>query len=101
MTVSCPDTAAFMARGSALQRPGDLSVDDPDQTAAKPCGKASRKPSYCAGVDVWAAVAHAGDTATKLSQAITLYMTPVIYLALDRFSGKGPLTTPQLPRAAG
>jgi hydrophobic/amphiphilic exporter-1 (mainly G- bacteria), HAE1 family len=25
------------------------------------------------------------------SQAITLYITPVIYLALDRFSGKGPL----------
>jgi HAE1 family hydrophobic/amphiphilic exporter-1 len=26
------------------------------------------------------------------SQAVTLYITPVIYLALDRFSGKGPLT---------
>ena len=26
------------------------------------------------------------------SQAITLYITPVIYLALDRFSGKGPVT---------
>jgi HAE1 family hydrophobic/amphiphilic exporter-1 len=25
------------------------------------------------------------------SQAITLYITPVIYLALDRFSGTGPL----------
>lgn len=27
------------------------------------------------------------------SQAITLYITPVIYLALDRFSGKGPVVT--------
>jgi Cu/Ag efflux pump CusA len=27
------------------------------------------------------------------SQAITLYIKPVIYLALDRFSGKGPITT--------
>ena len=29
------------------------------------------------------------------SQAVTLYITPVIYLALDRFSGKGPITQPE------
>ena len=27
------------------------------------------------------------------SQAVTLYITPVIYLALDRFSGRGPVLT--------
>ena len=27
------------------------------------------------------------------SQAVTLFITPVIYLALDRFSGRGPITT--------
>jgi HAE1 family hydrophobic/amphiphilic exporter-1 len=29
------------------------------------------------------------------SQAITLFITPVIYLALDRFSGRGPVTAPE------
>jgi len=27
-----------------------------------------------------------------VSQAITLFVTPVIYLYLDRYSGKGPVT---------
>ena len=38
-----------------------------------------------------------GDYKPELvfSQAITLYITPVIYLVLDRFSGKGPVTTPE------
>lgn len=30
------------------------------------------------------------------SQAITLFITPVIYLALDRFSGSGPVTAPEV-----
>jgi HAE1 family hydrophobic/amphiphilic exporter-1 len=30
------------------------------------------------------------------SQAVTLYITPVIYLVLDRFSGSGPVTAPEL-----
>ncbi len=33
------------------------------------------------------------------SQAITLYITPVIYLALDRFSGKGPVVASEGDRA--
>jgi hydrophobic/amphiphilic exporter-1 (mainly G- bacteria), HAE1 family len=32
------------------------------------------------------------------SQVITLYITPVIYLYLDRYSGKGPITAPVSPR---
>ncbi len=35
------------------------------------------------------------------SQAITLFITPVIYLALDRFSGRGPVTTPEEGVSAG
>jgi len=34
------------------------------------------------------------------SQAITLFITPVIYITLDRFSGNGPDTTPEEPSAA-
>jgi len=33
------------------------------------------------------------------SQAVTLYITPVIYLALDRFSGRGPVTTAEAAAA--
>ncbi len=33
------------------------------------------------------------------SQAITLFITPVIYLALDRFSGSGPVTRPEVVSA--
>jgi len=33
------------------------------------------------------------------SQAITLFITPVIYLALDRFSGRGPVTAPEVAAA--
>jgi len=33
-----------------------------------------------------------------LSQAVTLYITPVIYLALDRWSGRGPVTDASLVR---
>ena len=32
------------------------------------------------------------------SQAITLYITPVIYLALDRFSGRGPVLRDDPPK---
>ena len=35
------------------------------------------------------------------SQAVTLYITPVIYLALDRFSGKGPVAAGQVAARAG
>jgi HAE1 family hydrophobic/amphiphilic exporter-1 len=34
------------------------------------------------------------------SQAITLYITPVIYLYLDRFSGKGPVMRRELAAPA-
>jgi HAE1 family hydrophobic/amphiphilic exporter-1 len=31
------------------------------------------------------------------SQAITLFITPVIYIMLDKFSGSGPVLTPEVP----
>ena len=31
------------------------------------------------------------------SQAITLFITPVLYIMLDRFSGTGPVLTPEVP----
>ena len=34
------------------------------------------------------------------SQAVTLFITPVLYLALDRFSGRGPVKTPESASAA-
>ena len=34
------------------------------------------------------------------SQVITLFITPVIYLYLDRYSGKGPIVVPAHPQAA-
>jgi len=36
-----------------------------------------------------------------VSQAVTLYITPVIYLALDRWSGRGPIVDDQPAPAAG
>jgi HAE1 family hydrophobic/amphiphilic exporter-1 len=33
------------------------------------------------------------------SQVITLYITPVIYLYLDRYSGSGPMTDEQIVKA--
>ena len=35
------------------------------------------------------------------SQVVTLYSTPVIHLALDRFSGRGPLTTSEAVSVRG
>ncbi len=34
------------------------------------------------------------------SQAVTLFITPVLYLALDRFSGRGPVKTAEITSAA-
>jgi HAE1 family hydrophobic/amphiphilic exporter-1 len=34
------------------------------------------------------------------SQVITLFITPVIYLYLDRFSGKGPIQISEQPEHA-
>ena len=30
-------------------------------------------------------------------KAITLFITPVLYVLLDRFSGHGPVLTPEVP----
>jgi HAE1 family hydrophobic/amphiphilic exporter-1 len=35
-----------------------------------------------------------------VSQAVTLYITPVIYLALDRWSGRGPIVDDETARSA-
>ena len=35
-----------------------------------------------------------------VSQGVTLFVTPIIYLALDRWSGRGPIEGDELPRSA-
>jgi HAE1 family hydrophobic/amphiphilic exporter-1 len=32
-----------------------------------------------------------------VSQGVTLFVTPIIYLALDRWSGRGPIEGDELP----
>jgi hypothetical protein len=41
------------------------------------------------------AVCRIGRHDPRSTAAITLHIAPVIYLALDRFSGRGPVTTPE------
>ena len=69
----------------ALDTPRAI-IDSLRQAMRRPVGDEMSVPQFCCLV---------------FSQAVTLYSTPVIHLALDRFSGRGPLTTAEAVSVRG